>query len=240
MWRYLMDYHTFYEIKRLYEEEKFSAYKIGLELSIDYKTVKRWIKRPKFEKRSGGREAFVLNSFKKEIQIYLDRYNYSAVQLYDKIKEDGYSGSISTVRNYVAKVRPVKKKAFITLNFPAGETAQVDFAYCGYIQLETVKRRLYAFVMTLCYSRMTYLEFIMHQNQEHFLQCHRNAFTYFNGVPEKIMVDNCKVAVTEHPAYGTVKLNERYEDFARYYGFKIKACGVRKPNQKGYVKLDIM
>ena len=24
----------------------------------------------------------------------------------------------------------------------------------------------------------------MHQKQEHFLQCHRNAFTYFNGVPE--------------------------------------------------------
>ena len=57
--------------------------------------------------------------------------------------------------------------------------------------------------------------------------------------PKKIMVDNCKVAVTEHPAYGTVKLNERYEDFARYYGFKIKACGVRKPNQKGGVERTI-
>ncbi len=79
----------------------------------------------------------------------------------------------------------------------------------------------------------------MHQNQEHFLQCHRNAFTYFNGVPEKIMVDNCKVAVKEHPAYGTVKLNERYEDFARYYGFKIVPCAVRKPNQKGGVERTI-
>ena len=79
----------------------------------------------------------------------------------------------------------------------------------------------------------------MHQNQEHFLQCHRNAFIYFNGVTEKIMVDNCKVAVKEHPTYGPVKLNERYEDFAGYYGFKINPCGVRKPNQKGGVERTI-
>ena len=234
-----MDSYTFHEIKRLHEEEKFSAYKIGIELGIDYKTVKRWLKRAKFEKRSGGRKSFVLDRFKKEIQVCLDRYDYSAVQLYDRIREAGYTGSISTVRNYVSKVRPVRKKAYLTLCFLPGETAQVDFAYCGYIQLETVRRRLYAFVMTLCYSRMTYLEFIMHQNQEHFLQCHRNAFTYFNGVSEKIMVDNCKVAVKEHPAYGTVKLNERYEDFARYYGFKIVPCAVRKPNQKGGVERTI-
>ncbi len=234
-----MDSYTFYEIKRLHEEEKFSAYKIAKELGIDYKTVQRWINRPKFVKRSGGKKPTVLERFKKEIQICLDRYDYSSVQLFNRIKEAGYTGSISTVRSYVAKVRPVRKKAYLTLNFLPGEAAQVDFAYCGYIQLETTRRRLYAFAMTLCYSRMTYLEFIMHQNQEHFLRCHRNAFRYFNGVPEKIMVDNCKVAVKEHPVYGRVKLNERYEDFALYYGFKVKPCGVRKPNQKGGVERTI-
>jgi len=234
-----MDYHTFHEIKRLHIEEKFSAYKIAQELGIDRKTVKRWLKRPKFEMRSGGKEPTVLNQFKKQIQIYLDRHDYSAVQLYDKIKDAGYTGSLSTVRNYVRKVRKAKPKAYLTLNFLPGEAAQVDFAYCGYIQLETVRRRLYAFVMTLCYSRMTYLEFIMQQNQEHFLQCHRNAFRYFNGVVEKIIVDNCKVAVKEHPKYGDVKLNERYEDFSRYYGFKIVPCAVRKPNQKGAVEKNI-
>ncbi len=235
-----MDYHTFHKIKHLHEEEKFSAYKIAIELGLDYKTVQRWIKRPKFERRNTGREEKVLNNYKKQIQTRLERYDYSAVQLYDKIREAGYTGSLSTVRNYVRKVRPVKKKAFLTLNFAPGETGQVDFAYCGYIQLESVRRRLYAFVMTLCYSRMTYVEFIMQQNQEHFLQCHRNAFTYFGGVPEKVMVDNCKVAVTEHSKYGEIKLNRRYEDFARYYGFKIKPCGVRKPNQKGGVERAIL
>lgn len=234
-----MNSHTFYEIKRLHEEEKFSAYKISLELGIDYKTVKRWINRPGFKKRSGGKEPSVLERFKKEIQVCLDRYDYSSVQLFNRIRDAGYTGSISTVRNYVAKVRPVRKKAYLTLSFPPGETAQVDFAYCGYIQLETTKRRLYAFVMTLCYSRMTYVEFIMHQNQEHFLNCHRNAFRYFNGVPGKIMVDNCKVAVKEHTLGGCVKLNERYEDFALYYGFKVKACAVRQPNQKGGVERTI-
>ncbi len=112
-----MDYHTFHEIKRLHQEEKFSTYKIGIELGLDYKTVKHWINRPKFEKRSGGRKAFILNEFKKEIQVCLDRYDYSAVQLYDRIKEAGYVGSISTVRSYVAKVRPVRKKLILLFAF---------------------------------------------------------------------------------------------------------------------------
>ena len=90
--------------------------------------------------------------------------------------------------------------------------------------------------MTLCYSRMMYVEFIFHQNQENFLQCHRNAFEYFGGVSQSIMVDNCKVAVIEHKHHEAAKLNPHYLDFALHYGFNIKACGVRKPNEKGQVE----
>jgi hypothetical protein len=83
---------------------------------------------------------------------------------------------------------------------------------------------------------MMYVEFIYRQSQEHFLQCQRNAFEYFGGVPKNVMVDNCKVAVLEHSLYGDIKLNPKYLDFSRNYGFKIKACNVRKPNEKGQVE----
>ena len=119
------------------------------------------------------------------------------------------------------------------MNFEAGEFAQVDFADCGILRLNNTNRKYYAFIMTLCYSRMMYVELIYHQNQEHFLQCHRNAFEYFGGIPQNIMVDNCKVAVIEHKTHATVKLNPHYLDFSFHYGFNIKPCGVRKPNEKG-------
>ncbi len=136
--------------------------------------------------------------------------------------------------------KPSKKPAFLSVVYNTGEASQVDFAYCGYIKLPESTRRLYAFIMTLCYSRMMYVEFIMKQNQEHFLQCHRNAFEYFQGVPEMVIVDNCKVAVLEHSRYGNVKINPHYADFAMHYGFKEKACSVRSPHEKGGVERAVL
>ena len=93
--------------------------------------------------------------------------------------------------------------------------------------------------MTLCYSRLMYLEFILSEKLEHFLMGHCNAFKFFAGTPKEIMVDNCKAAILEHPRYNDVVVNPRYLDLANHYGFKIKACGVRKPYQKGRVERNI-
>jgi transposase len=50
------------------------------------------------------------------------------------------------------------------------------------------------------------------------------------------MVDNCKVAVLEHPPGGPPTFNPRYLDFAQHYGFQIKACGPKQAHQKGRVE----
>jgi hypothetical protein len=55
-------------------------------------------------------------------------------------------------------------------------------------------------------------------------------------VPAKIMCDNCKTAVLSHPHGLAPMLNPRYADFAAHYGFTVKACNVRKANEKGIVE----
>jgi transposase len=50
------------------------------------------------------------------------------------------------------------------------------------------------------------------------------------------MVDNCKTAVLSHPVGQPAQFNPRYLDFANHYGFKVRACGVRKGNEKGRVE----
>ena len=69
------------------------------------------------------------------------------------------------------------------------------------------------------------------------MAAHRHAFEFFGGVPGKVMIDNCRTAVTraavgEQPAV----YNTQYLDFAGHYGFKPVACAPRKPNQKGRVE----
>ena len=58
----------------------------------------------------------------------------------------------------------------------------------------------------------------------------------FSGVPEQVMVDNCKTAVLHNLPNQNVQLNPQYADFAKHYNFTIKPCAVRRPNQKGRVE----
>ena len=83
---------------------------------------------------------------------------------------------------------------------------------------------------------MMYLEFTLGQSQEHFLSVTRTPSLFSLGVPESVMVDNCKTAVLSHPLGQPAQFNPRYLDFANHYGFKVRACGVRKGNEKGRVE----
>jgi hypothetical protein len=122
------------------------------------------------------------------------------------------------------------------LAFAPGECAQVDWGQYGSVKVGSTQRKLSFFVMVLCYSRMMYVEFTVSESMEHFLACHQNAFHFFNAVPSAIMVDNLKCAVIRRHIGQAPVFNPRYADFANHYGFKIRACGVGKGNEKGRVE----
>ena len=120
---------------------------------------------------------------------------HQVAQILQKIREEGFDGGYSTIKEYVRKVRPRKTPAFLKLSFAPGECAQVDWGSFGTIRVGESTRRLSFFVMVLCHSRMMYLEFTVSQTMEHWLACHQNAFDALGAVPKKIMVDNLKSAV---------------------------------------------
>jgi transposase len=226
-------------IHRLAEDEKLSAKQIAVRLEIGVKTVARHLKSERYSSPGARVVSRKIDLYKDRIKQLLERHEYTAVQIFRILKDEGYPGGESVLRAYVAQVRPRRQKPYLILNFEPGSSAQVDFAECGLINVGETRRRLYAFVMTLGYSRMMFVKFIMRQNMEHFLSCHREAFEYFRGVTREIMVDNCKVAVKSPSAFGMPLINERYADCAAHYGFKVMPCGIRKANEKGVVERSI-
>jgi hypothetical protein len=90
--------------------------------------------------------------------------------------------------------------------------------------------------MVLAYSRMMYVFFSLSQAMEHFLLGQEEAFQFFGGVPEKIMVDNLKTAVIKREPGKEPVLNPKYIEFAQHFGFKIVPCGVGQPQEKGRVE----
>ncbi|MEI7512957.1 MAG: IS21 family transposase, partial [Candidatus Uhrbacteria bacterium] len=69
--------------------------------------------------------------------------------------------------------------------------------------------------------------------------CHQNAFEFFGCVPQRIMVDNLKSAVLRRLTGEAPVFNPHYVDFARHYGFEIRACAVAKGNEKGRVESGV-
>jgi len=228
----MIGYEIWHRMKEMAERERLTAAQIARELGLAARTVRKWLKE-NYRPRKTARRASALDPFKGQIMGLLQQHPYSAVQVLAMLREQGFTGGITTVRDYIQQIRPRATEAYLTLSFAPGECAQVDWGSWEMITVGNARRRLSFFVMVLGYSRMMYLEFTLGQSQEHFLSCHRHAFEFFGGVPAKIMCDNCKTAVLSHPHGLTPMLNPRYADFAGHYGFTVKACNVRKANEKG-------
>lgn len=231
----MVDYQTYCKVLHL-KEQGLRVAQIARTLTIDKRTVRRWLDEKRYHQRSASPKTSILDPYKPTILQWLEKYPYSSTQILQRLREIGYSGGITTIRMYVAKVRPRKKQAYLTLSFEPGECAQVDWGQFGTVAIGSTHRRLSFFVMVLCYSRKMYLEFTVSETMEHFLACHKNAFEFFGAVPKAIMVDNLKSAVLKHAVGEKPLPNQKYLDFAHHYGFSIRACNVAKGNEKGRVE----
>ncbi len=232
----MIDYELYSKLKNLTHHHGLSAQQIARELALDVRTVKKWLDENRYKPRRLSPRPSKLNPFKADIQRLLEAHPYTAIQIFQRIREQGFEGGYTIVKDYVHKVRPPKTRAFLTLSFAPGECAQVDWGSYGAVTVGSTRRRLSFFVMVLCYSRMLYVEFTVSQTMEHFLGCHQNAFECFGLVPKKIMVDNLKSAVLKRIVGQAPVFNPKYLDFANHYGFTISACSVGKGNEKGRVE----
>lgn len=232
----MIDYPTFCQIRLLHDQKQLNASQIASELTLDPKTVLKWIDQTTYQPRKAPKRSSKLDDFKGTILGMLERHPYTAQQILQQLRQQGYEGGYTILKEFVRKVRPVRKPAYLMLEFAPGECAQVDWGSYGSIQVGSTRRRLSFFLMVLCHSRLMYLQFTLSQRMEHFLQCHRNALEYLGATPQKIMIDNLKVGVVRHPLGDKAQFNPRYLDFAAHYGFQPVACNVRKANEKGRVE----
>ena len=233
----MVSYETYCQIRDHLGRQQLSVTQTAKVLALDARTVAKWRDAP-FRPRAASavRRSSKLDPFKGQILRWLDTHPYSAQQILQRLRELGFDGGRSIVKDYVACIRPQHKPAFLKLDFEPGECAQVDWGEYGTIAVGNTRRRLSLFVMVLCYSRRMYLEFTVSQTMEFFLACHEHAFAAFGGVPRRLMVDNLKSAVLLRLVGQAPVLNPKYDDFAKHWGFQINPCNVRAGNEKGRVE----
>jgi transposase len=232
----MIDYETYCKIRDCHDRQRLTIAQSARALGLHAQTVAKWVKAGQYRTRQSPPRASRLDPFKAQVVRLLETHPYSAQQIFQRLREEGFVGGFTIVKDYVRKVRPPRRETFLKLSFAPGECAQLDWGEYGSIAVGSTRRRLSFFVMVLCYSRLMYLEFTVSQTMEHFLACHEHAFAAFHGLPARLMIDNLRSAVLQRLVGEAPVFNARYLDFARHWGFDITACNVGKGNEKGRVE----
>lgn len=207
---------------------------IAANLGVHPKTISRAIKRggPPSGKRPKARRS-KLDPFKPLVDRLLAEGVWNAVVIFRELQQQGYTGEITILRNYIHPKRPLRqRRATVRFETAPGKQMQDDWG-----QIETivagVVTKVHFTVNTLGFSRRFHFWCTDREDAEHTYEGMILAFEHFGGVTAEVLVDNQKSTVISHGVDGKVKFNERFLDLAGHYGFTSRACRPYRARTKG-------
>ena len=164
------------------------------------------------------------------------KQRHTARRIYQRlVAEHGLSGGESTVREYVRQQRPRERPLFIPLAYQPGEDAQFDFGE-AMVVMKGRPLTVQLLVGRLCYSKIPFLMAFPNQQQEALFEGHKEAFTFFGGVPRAIWYDRLSQAVRRAlPGYKPQE-QESFIAFRSHYLFESHFCNAGEPHEKGLVE----
>ena len=115
----MIDDACFCQIKHLHEQQRLSSSQIAATLALDPRTVAYWLTQERFRPRKATQRASKLDPFKAQIVRMLEKYPYSAAQVLQHLREQGFDGGYSLVKAYVRPVRPTRQGPVRTKLLPA-------------------------------------------------------------------------------------------------------------------------
>jgi transposase len=159
------------------------------------------------------------------------KQRHTAKRIYERIKQEGYQGHYTVVREAVGEIKRLNREVFMPLVHHPGE-AQVDFGQ-ALARIAGVLRKVYFFVMVLPYSDAFFVMVFERECTETYWEGHKQAFRFFGGVPRRISYDNSKVMVSKIIGAHKRELTYGFLQLKSHYLFEEHFCRVRRPNEKG-------
>jgi transposase len=218
-----------------------SRREIARRTGLDRKTIRKYLNPVTGPPQSKSRQrSSLLDGFKDYLRKRLSQGCTNAEILFREIKEQGYQGHITILRDFLHPLRREEKwRVELRWESAPGQYAQVDWGQCQALLPDGSTAKLYVFVYTLAYSRVTYAEWTNRMDMLTLQRCHEAAFSYLGGVPEYIIYDRMKTVVKGQDEGGQATFNAAFRDFADYYGFLPRACPPYWPRGKGKVESGV-
>jgi len=216
--------------------------RIARELGISRNRVKRILMRHHTRRDEGQapipkpqQRPSKLDAYHDEIKELLATFTHpppTTQRIFEVVREKGYTGGITVVKDYVATLRPKRKaEPIFTVETAPGQRAQHDWSEYTITFTQTREsENVIFFSFILSYSRRQYLEVVPDKTQATLFRALINAFAYFGGVPKEIKADNQKACVDRWEA-GQPIFNTSYLQFATHYQFRPLTIRPGKPRE---------
>ena len=187
----------------------------------------------------------VLSGFTGVVDDFLRKGISNSEVIFPKLQDNGYKGSISTLKNYISShkdLMPAKRQLIAPqgnrgrrYTTEPGESYQMDW---GFVHVDTAEGngfRVACFAMICHHCGKRYVEFLPNAKQENLFIGMIHAFTYL-GVPESVLTDNMKSVIIGRDPKGHPIWQSDYESFMKAVGFRTVLCKPRHPFTKGAVE----
>jgi transposase len=239
-------YHTILTLRKYGDSQR----EIAKQLRLSKTTVNKYCNMHQREdaanscQRAGRSEFAVAEDFVRN--LLCEKPKLRASSLYDAVKNK-YPLIKSKQRAFRSFVKPIREQLFDSNKFrkfsiietEAGKQVQVDPGEMKVDGYSNTSFKVYFTCFTLSYSRYTYVHFQLRPYcTSDFIQAHKQAFIYFEGIPEECVYDQTKLVVIQEK-FGEVFFNEQFHHFARQTGFHPHVCKKRDPQSKGKVERTI-
>jgi transposase len=211
--------------------------RIAAELGCSRNTVKRWLALEAWQPYGRPRRQRTLDGLEAWLEERFHRHAGNADVVHQELAaEHGIVVSLRTVERAVSRWRrdlAAAVRATVRFETAPGRQLQIDFGERR-VAIGGEPVRVHLFVATLGYSRRRYVRAFLHERQACWLAGIEGAFIHFGGLPEEVLLDNPRALVAHHDAATReVRFHERFLAFARYWGFRPRACAPYRARTKG-------
>ena len=141
--------------------------------------------------------------------------------------------------SYFRKSRPSNtNKVTVRYETPMGKQAQLDWKESiPFILSSGEIIEVNIFVLLLSYSRFRVYRVSLSKTQDILFSFLDDAFETLGGIPDEIVTDNMKTVMDEaRTEYYAGKVNNKFQQFADDYGFKVQPCISGHPHTKAKVE----
>jgi transposase len=241
--RFIRDRKELEHMLIIMHKEGWSIRELRRRFQMGRNTIRR-ILRAHEERRNNGHDvlqkglkrASKLDEFEPDIKKLLEKYpDITGLRIYEELKETGYAGGISILRERLKKLRAPQREPVIRFETEPGRQGQMDWSSytIPFTRIGTCTVQCFSYI--LGFSRRHYIDFTVRHDFYSLIRRHQDAFQYYGGVPRECLYDNEKTVVLRWEC-GRPVFNPAFTAFITHYHCKPIACRPGSPQTKGKIE----